>query len=370
MKVHIVVGANFGDEGKGKCVDFLTSFLENSIVVRANGGSQVGHTVITNGNRHVFHHFGSGHYNNIPTYFSKHFITNPIIFLKELNELGSHKCFVNPNSIVTTPYDMMLNQAQEFSRTNRHGSCGMGIHETIVRCDNPTYNLTVKDLQKDFKNRFIQLIEEYYIPEFKKRNLDMFPHDMDSMIEIFPQDCLEYLNHVEIAEDDILKNFENIVFENGQGLLLDQDHYFYPHVTHSKTGVKNPSEILKSLDITSAEVYFCTRPYFTRHGAGPLPNEVSGKIFDTIVDDTNIPNEFQGTLRFAPFDLNLFKETIENDLSTEPEINFKKNIFVSCLDQITNGEEFLNKLLEEIEINKLFYSVGPDRSHNKQHKKE
>lgn len=365
MKAHIVVGSNFGDEGKGKCVDFLTSFLENSIVVRANGGSQVGHTVVANGNRHVFHHFGSGHYNNVPTYFSKHFITNPIIFLKEFIELGYHKCFVNSNSIVTTPYDMMLNQAQEFSRTNRHGSCGMGIHETILRSEKPNYKITVDDLKKDFKDRFVYLIEEYYIPEFEKRNLEMFPHDMNGMIENFTQDCLGFLNHVEIVEDDILKNFDNVVFENGQGLLLDQDHYFFPHVTHSKTGVKNPSEILKGLDIFAADVYYCTRPYFTRHGAGPLPNEVSGKLFDSIVDETNIPNEFQGTLRFAPFDLNLLKETIENDLRTETSMNFKKNVFVSCLDQIPNGEVFLKTLSEKIEINELFYSIGPDRIHNR-----
>lgn len=363
MKAHIVIGANFGDEGKGKCVDFLTNKLENSIVVRANGGSQVGHTVKVGNNRHVFHHFGSGHYNNVPTYFSKHFIANPLIFFKELNELGSHKCYINPESIVTTPYDMMLNQVQEISRSNRHGSCGMGIHETILRNNIPKYQIRVKNLNHTFKDKFYQIYQNYFVPEFEKRNLKMFDHDVDGMMEIFSHDCLEFLNHVEICDDCILNNFENVVFENGQGLLLDQDHEFFPHVTHSKTGVKNPSEILKGLDILEANVYFCTRPYFTRHGAGPLPNE--SKLEFDVVDETNIPNDFQGTLRFAPFDLSLFKKTIENDLKSEPEMKFSKNIFVSCLDQIQSQEEFLKNILGNFDLDNLFYSIGPDRKDNK-----
>ena len=143
MVIKVVIGANFGDEGKGLMTDYFchqsTLRGEKSLVVLHNGGAQRGHTVVTpDGNRHVFHHFGSGTLVGADTYLSEEFVLNPMIFRQEWEELESTKAipkvYVNHTCRVTTPFDMILNQIIEESRDNaRHGSCGMGIHETMIR---------------------------------------------------------------------------------------------------------------------------------------------------------------------------------------------------------------------------------------------
>lgn len=83
-EVKVIIGANFGDEGKGLMTDYFCNKCDNPIVVRFNSGAQAGHTVVTpDGNRHVFGHFGSGTFNNTPTFLSKYFVVNPLSFLKE-----------------------------------------------------------------------------------------------------------------------------------------------------------------------------------------------------------------------------------------------------------------------------------------------
>ena len=81
---HVVIGANYGDEGKGLMTDYLADKYQAEVVVRFNGGAQAGHTVVTPaGQRHVFSHFGSATLSGSRTFLSKHFVANPILFLKE-----------------------------------------------------------------------------------------------------------------------------------------------------------------------------------------------------------------------------------------------------------------------------------------------
>src|SRR5687767_2778700 len=133
MRLSAVIGASYGDEGKGRTVDFLADAL--TLVVRFNGGAQAGHTVVLpDGRRHVFHHFGSGTFKGAETFLSQHFIMNPIMYCRELKELPAVRVTADPRCRITTPWDMMLNQAVEAKRGNdRHGSCGLGINETVTR---------------------------------------------------------------------------------------------------------------------------------------------------------------------------------------------------------------------------------------------
>ncbi len=142
-KVDVILGAFFGDEGKGLMTNYFSHQAalrgEKCLNVLHNGGAQRGHTVeYPDGKRHVFKHFGSGTFEGSHTYFSKNFILNPIIFRQEWEELESigvtPKLFANYKCRVTTPYDMMLNQIIEENRgQDKHGSCGLGINETIIR---------------------------------------------------------------------------------------------------------------------------------------------------------------------------------------------------------------------------------------------
>ena len=116
--VKIVVGANFGDEGKGLMTDYFSSISSNSIVVRFNGGAQAGHTVVTpDDKRHVFSHFGSGTFNKVPTYLSEYFICNPTLYKKEFLELK--ECGIKPmvhfahDCMFSNPFDMLINQIVE-----------------------------------------------------------------------------------------------------------------------------------------------------------------------------------------------------------------------------------------------------------------
>ena len=116
MKSYAIIGANFGDEGKGLTTDYLAAkYDSDALIVRFNGGAQAAHTVQTpSGERHVFKHMGSGSLVESSTYLSEFFICNPMLFCSEYMQLTNlnlqPKIFVNPNTSVTTPFDMMINQ--------------------------------------------------------------------------------------------------------------------------------------------------------------------------------------------------------------------------------------------------------------------
>ena len=154
--IKIVIGANFGDEGKGLMTDYFCHQAEqrneNCIVVLHNGGAQRGHTVTTpTGIKHIFHHFGSGTFCGADTYCSKDFILNPMIFSQEFDELKvlgyEPKVYIHPLCKITTPFDMILNQIIEEHRSgNRHGSCGVGIYETLLRTKENRYSIFFGEL--------------------------------------------------------------------------------------------------------------------------------------------------------------------------------------------------------------------------------
>lgn len=332
--IKIVIGANFGDEGKGLMTDYFCneafSRKENCLVVCSNGGSQRGHTVTTpDGLRHVFSHLGSGTFVGADTYFPKQFIINPMTFRKEYEELKTlgYKPIIhmNPECMFTTPFDMIINQIAEESRgDNRHGSCGMGIWETIVRA-----GMRVRDFYHMPVNKqidYLHDIRDNYLPN---RLNDLGIEDItNEWIEIINSETL-ILNYVsdfnwmimqfeKFTEDIILKSYDNIIFENGQGLLLDQNIEGYgEHTTPSNTGIKNPIRIIDSVfnkDEYNLEICYVTRSYMTRHGVGRFDTECKKEDINyNIVDLTNVPNPHQGSLRYGKLDLNNLVKRIKDD---------------------------------------------------------
>ena len=147
--ITVVMGANYGDEGKGRMTDYFANKAikasKKTIVVCSNGGAQRGHTVqLDNGYRHMFHHLSSGTLAGADTYLPQSFIVNPMLFMKEMRELYKDldktglkdlpKIFVHPDCLISTPFDMMNNQIIEDARGDKkHGSVGAGIWETIFR---------------------------------------------------------------------------------------------------------------------------------------------------------------------------------------------------------------------------------------------
>ena len=162
MKVNVtdvVIGAVYGDEGKGLMTDYLAGKYikqgKSVAVVRFNGGAQAGHTVNRNGMRHVFKHFGSGTLAGADTILSRHFILNPIAFFQELEDLNAKLSggikgviYVENDCMVTTPFDIFINQALELKRGDaRHGSCGMGIGVTVGRYEEKNHKIDLRAWQ-------------------------------------------------------------------------------------------------------------------------------------------------------------------------------------------------------------------------------
>lgn len=348
-KGKIIIGSNFGDEGKGLMTDYFAHNLNNPIVIRFNGGSQAGHTVVDEKTniRHVFGHFGAGSLLNIPTYLSKYFIVNPLTFYKEKAELMGKginpKIYADKKCLVTIPYDMLLNQLLEKNRgKDKHGSCGLGINETMQRSNYNMFKITIEDIMNcNYQSLFEKMKnirDNYFIDKFK--DLDINSEYLgDDFIGYSLNSMLSLLTEIDIVDfDKIYQNYDSFIFEGAQGLMLHQSYKYFPHVTHSKTGIENALDFIYEHNLElDLEAVYITRSYLTRHGAGPLEHE-SNKVYRNIVDKTNIPNDFQGSLRFAPLDLDLLKENIENDFkhSLKYDFKIKKSLAITCLDQIDN----------------------------------
>lgn len=376
--IKIVIGSNAGDEGKGYMTDYFANEAKEQhkscLVVCHNGGSQKGHTVITpSGLRHVFHHFGSGSIAGADTYLSKDYIINPIIFNREYEELERKgiliKTFVHKDCLVTTPFDMMINQiVEEYRDENRHGSCGLGINETIVRnklsCKSHTiYNSFFNDENGIvfYKNLLKNIAEKYLFERLKQLKISSIPtkwvevlSKKESIINNFIDDYLTMLKRIKFVDDNILDDYEYVIFEGAQGLLLDQNNMeYFPHLTPSNTGLTNPVNIIKDKKVEDIEACYVTRTYMTRHGAGRFDTECKKEeINSDMVDLTNIPNEFQGMLRYGKLDLNDLYNRIEKDFKENSDgLNIKKSLAITH----TNEHEIDMDKVKSLFIDYKFY---------------
>lgn len=356
-----IIGAGFGDEGKGLATDALTAKLISQglkpIVVRSNGGAQAGHGVEPgDGRRHVFHHVGSGSFAGAATHLSRYFVAHPMMLFPELAELKSKGIVpvlsIDPRAPVTTPWDVMLNQAAEMMRGQaRHGSCGMGFGETLERCEKGPA-LLMKDLNtSDLADR-LRFLRDHWVPKRldvltqaigaearSKIDPSLFDHmRSDTILDRFLEDVASFLGHVELKSDADLSHSEALIFEGSQGLRLDQEFGEFPHVTRSYTGLRNMLDIAGEAHLQEIRPVYMTRSYTTRHGAGPLPHEAPIAGWSKIVDKTNMPNPWQGTLRFAPLEVAALRHFISADLALAKNKNVRisASLGLTCLDQITD----------------------------------
>jgi adenylosuccinate synthase len=333
MKAYAVIGANYGDEGKGLMTDYLCARHGAEVVVRFNGGAQAGHTVVTpDGRRHVFSHCGSGTYAGAQTYLSQFFVCNPILFHRELSLLGcAPRVVVHPQCFITTPFDMLINQRIEEKRgADRHGSCGVGFNETIVR-ELAGFSLTAKELGfSNFRYRLRQ-IASYYFPR-RLAELDLEPFDqalIDAVTSDFIDSVAVFKEKTTLAHASYFHG-RRTVFEGAQGLLLDQNNMVdFPHLTRSNTGIKNVLALCQEMRIDALEAIYVTRSYLTRHGAGPFPVDGIGPL----PDDTNLPHPFQGCLRFGKLDAAALLGRVSQDC-LNPSLRLSVGIAVTHCDQV------------------------------------
>lgn len=361
MKSKIIIGKNFGDEGKGLATDLyaLEAVCDGlpAVCVRHNGGAQAGHTVDMPEARFVFSQLSSASFRGLDTYWADSFMPDLFKLSSEVDNYHSvsnrlPKIYASPSCRCTYIGDVLINMMLETSRgSERHGSCGMGINEASVRSENFPLRLgdvigcTAESLYK----RLSELMYSYTPKRIEELgiNLDLSGEYSDllfnaDVLRRAAEEMSQNADLIELRDTNFLTKFDEIIFEGAQGLLLDEYNLEYaPHLTTSRTGLYEPSRILCSLFGTEClpetEVIYVTRSYVTRHGAGPLPYE---GMLDPhgfcIIDNTNVHNEWQGTIRFAPHGTDEeFTSAVLRDFEG-CDIPIKRTLFVTHLNE-TNG---------------------------------
>lgn len=365
MKSQAVIGLGFGDEGKGKVVSALAALSDNPLIIRYCGGQQAGHhVVLRNGLDHVSSNFGSGTLQGFDTYWSQYCTVDPVAVLNELDVLKgkgiSPFLYIDERCPITTPYDKKYNKETE--GINQHGSCGVGVGQTIQREENH-YSLRISDLRHPsvFKMKLELLTKSYY--HYQGLEIGRF---IETCEELFECPNVLFVNGIPKA-----KPYDNYIFEGSQGLLLDQEIGFFPHVTRANTGTKNIVEMI-GFTPTEPEIFLVTRAYQTRHGNGPmtqefLPHNIKENPYELNKDDC-----VQGNFRKSILDLDLLRYAISRD----PYLCDNKNLslVITCLDliggypeayaydrlQIFNGEDdFAQSIKYELHMKNVYLSKNP-----------
>lgn len=309
--IKAIVGANYGDEGKGLATNFFTRNGKN-LVVRHNGGAQSGHTVETDEKRFVFHELSAGSFNGADTYWADTYHPDLYILKKEFDDFRAltgivPTIYCHPHTKITLIDDICLNRFKETQQ--KWGSTGMGIWECVCR-NNAGYGVTVEQVQRwDLETLYTvlkQIRDKYSVPRLlrltdKYRSAKGEYHDMLLSDTVLFNYALAIKNNAEMIKvvdlGELFEKYNDIVFEGGQGLLIDGD-LDEVHGTPSKTGLHNVIACLGKYGRHLDEAVYITRTYLTRHGAGDFVKDT----FEGIKDETNIHNEWQESMRFGRFD--------------------------------------------------------------------
>lgn len=352
MEVKIVLGHTFGDEGKGVTVQWLCKKAieegKKPLVIRFSGGPQAAHTIFNRGTEHICSSFGSGVLLGVPTMYTTDVYIDPICFVNELHVLkdkginpilymSAHRCI--------TPYDVIAGRESEKVRND--GTCGKGIYATFKRYNENREN---KRLSKYNCTQFQRILDEAR----RFHNLDK----IEEYEEMFKKACLEIATEVYFLP--VLKDYDVIIFEGTQGLLLDMDNGLYPHVTPSRVGLNG---IIESY-LKDAEVYLVTRTYTTRHGNGyepviTCPFDLSDKY------ETNIHNEFQGEFKTGALEVGLLNRAYERHCIDNyiKKYNMSLNLVITHMDvvdykfAIAEGDAYL-KGCRITEYEKCYNMIG------------
>lgn len=287
MSTVVIVGAQWGDEGKGKIVDFLTQKAD--VVARYQGGNNAGHTVVIGSEKYVLHLIPSGIlHKGIRCIIGNGVVVDPLALLGEMNTLRSrdididNNLYISRNTHIVMPYHVAIELEQEKSK--KIGTTGRGI--------GPSY--TDKIARQGI--RAIDMLRPDLFREKLRANLTVYNY---LLINLYKAEPLsegkifdEYMGYAQqlgkfITDTALLINQEidagkNILLEGAQGTLLDIDHGTYPYVTSSNTiaggactglGI-GPTKINRILGIAKA--------YTTRVGEGPFPSELRDELGEAI----------------------------------------------------------------------------------------
>ncbi len=283
----IVVGTQWGDEGKGKLVDLLTEFAH--VIVRFQGGSNAGHTVVVGEKEFIFHQLPSGIlHEQKRCIVGSGVVIDPVTLLEEIEEIKGKGFFGSDDALliseeaqIVMPYHKRIDLARERKRgDNKIGTTGRGI--------GPAY----EDKVARRGIRLVDLVEEEIFRDKLERNLEeknfyLVNHLQDegfSFQEMYDQyralcekiSC--YMANTSHVIDQEIQEGKDVLFEGAQGALLDVDHGTYPYVTSSNT-VAGAACVGAGVGPVKIDgVMGVTKAYTTRVGGGPFPTELNDEV--------------------------------------------------------------------------------------------
>ena len=326
-KATVVVDLGFGDAGKGTIVDYLARKCQAPVVVRFNGGPQARHHVVTRtGQCHGFAQFGSGSF--VPgarTHLSRFMLFDPIELNHEWRWLDRYglgdvldRLTVDEDAIMVTPLHALANTIRETLRgDDRHGTCGMGIGETVAHSlAFPEEAIHARDMRDgNVLVRKIARIQDRLFAELWPRVPEL-PDDAlrslaDKLIDPrypanWTDEVVRFGRKIDVCDSERLAHFareSDLLFEGAQGVLLDEWYGFHPHTTWSTTTFANALTLLDEIKYGECvERIGVMRAYHTRHGEGPFPT--ADALLTRIIPDRHNDNMgWQGHFRVGWFDM-------------------------------------------------------------------
>lgn len=299
MNTLAIIGAQWGDEGKGKITDLLG--MDSDIVVRFQGGNNAGHTIIFDDKKIVLHQIPSGilHANCISV-VAHGVVFEPEAFLEEMLEVKKHititpdRLKISLNATVITSYHKLLDAIREGKSANKIGTTCKGIgpayEDKIARRAIKVKDLLDKDVL--YKKLSIALEEKMFLFEhLYKIEVPTIEQEVERLYSLGMQ-FKDYITDTFSYIDQALTAGKKVLFEGAQGVLLDIDYGSYPYVTSSSTGAAG---IFTGAGVASgivSEKLGIVKAYTTRVGEGPMPTEIAEEIG---ADIQRIGNEFGAT---------------------------------------------------------------------------
>ena len=287
----ILVGTQWGDEGKGKLVDILTEFAH--VIVRFQGGSNAGHTVVIGKNQFIFHQLPSGilHDHKLCVIGSG-VVLDPTTLVEEIEEVKNNGFFKKDESLVISeeaqivmPYHKRIDIAREKKRgAGKIGTTGRGIgpayEDKVARTGIRLVDLIEEDI---LRTKLQSILEEknFYLENYLQEE----PFDFQTVFDDYRalgEKLSRYIANTSLVVNQKIDEGKDVLFEGAQGSLLDVDHGTYPYVTSSNTvsgsacvgsGV-GPNKMNRILGVTKA--------YTTRVGSGPFTTELNDDMGDLL----------------------------------------------------------------------------------------
>lgn len=298
MQVDVLLGLQWGDEGKGKIVDFLAP--NYNVIARFQGGPNAGHTLEFNGNKHVLHQIPSGIFReNKENIIGNGVVLDPVIFMKEVKDIHDKfgidlkNCLIISNKAqLISPIHRLLDKLLEGSKGDKKiGSTLKGIGPTY-QDKIGRHGLRVGDILSEFfinKYKDQKSIHDYFLKE-------NYPSDFIEKENLFFK-AVDFLKEFNITDTEYvvnnhIKKNNKVLAEGAQGTLLDIDFGSYPFVTSSNTTTAGACVGLGVSPKKIGNVFGIFKAYCTRVGAGPFPTE----LFDQVGKNIEINgNEFGST---------------------------------------------------------------------------